>query len=225
MIAIGMIIATILIFIGMTFVYRKFTYPLLLPILTTTIVLVVILSLSGVTYDTYMSGAKWIDGMLGPAVVGMAYPLYTQREKIIKNKVPIILGVTVAMLSGLISIAILSKLMSFEDFLQRSLLPKSITSPIAMPISESIGGIPALTAVFVILAGLIGALTGSLLFKLCKIDTAIGRGISVGSASHGIGLSKLAEYGEETITMGSVAMTLSAILGAFICPIFALIIF
>lgn len=225
MIALTMIIGTIIIFIGMTFLYRRFTYPLLLPILTTTIILVVVLSFSGVSYDTYMTGAKWIDAMLGPAVVGMAYPLYIQREKILKNKVTIILGVTVAMLSGLISITILARLMSFENFLQKSLLPKSITSPIAMPISESIGGIPTLTAVFVILAGLIGALTGPFLFKLFRIDTAISRGISIGSASHGIGLSKLSEYGEETMTMGSVAMTLSAILGAFICPIFAFLIF
>lgn len=225
MISLAMVIGTIIIFIGMTFLYRRFTYPLLLPILTTTIILVVVLSFSGVSYDTYMSGAKWIDAMLGPAVVGMAYPLYIQREKIIKNKVTIILGVTVAMLSGLISIAIIAKLMSFEEFLQKSLLPKSITSPIAMPISESIGGIPTLTAVFVILAGLIGALTGPFLFKLFHIDTAISRGISIGSASHGIGLSKLSEYGEETMTMGSVAMTLSAILGAFICPVFAFLIF
>ena len=225
MIALAMVIGTIIIFIGMTFLYRRFTYPLLLPILTTTIILVVVLSFSGVSYDTYMSGAKWIDAMLGPAVVGMAYPLYIQREKIIKNKVTIILGVTVAMLSGLISIVIIAKLMSFEEFLQKSLLPKSITSPIAMPISESIGGIPTLTAVFVILAGLIGALAGPFLFKLFHIDTAISRGISIGSASHGIGLSKLSEYGEETMTMGSVAMTLSAILGAFICPIFAFLIF
>lgn len=225
MIALAMVIGTIIIFIGMTFLYRRFTYPLLLPILTTTIILVVALSFSGVSYDTYMSGAKWIDAMLGPAVVGMAYPLYIQREKIIKNKVTIILGVTVAMISGLISIAIIAKLMSFEEFLQKSLLPKSITSPIAMPISESIGGIPTLTAVFVILAGLIGALTGPFLFKLFHIDTAISRGISIGSASHGIGLSKLSEYGEETMTMGSVAMTLSAILGAFICPIFAFLMF
>ena len=225
MIALAMVIGTIIIFVGMTFLYRRFTYPLLLPILTTTIILVVVLSFSGVSYDTYMSGAKWIDAMLGPAVVGMAYPLYIQREKIIKNKVTIILGVTVAMLSGLISIVIIAKLMSFEEFLQKSLLPKSITSPIAMPISESIGGIPTLTAVFVILAGLIGALTGPFLFKLFHIDTAISRGISIGSASHGIGLSKLSEYGEETMTMGSVAMTLSAILGAFICPVFAFLIF
>lgn len=82
-----------------------------------------------------------------------------------------------------------------------------------------------MTAVFVILAGLIGALAGPFLFKLFHIDTAISRGISIGSASHGIGLSKLSEYGEETMTMGSVAMTLSAILGAFICPIFAFLIF
>ena len=114
--------------------------------------------------------------------------------------------------------------MSFEEHILLSLLPKSITSPVAIPISEAVGGVPTLTAVFVIFAGLVGAILGPIIFRVCRIEQAISRGISVGSASHGIGVSKLTEYGEETLTMGSVSMTLSAVLGSFICPLFALLI-
>lgn len=224
MIAFLMIIGTIVLFYVMTFVYKRFTYPLLIPIFSTTVLLVIILVVSRIPYDTYMSGGKWINELLGPAVVSMAYPLYMHREKIFKYKTPIILSVLTALFSGLISITILSKLLSFDDHILLSLLPKSITSPVSIPISEAIGGVPTLTAVFVILAGLVGAIFGPVIFKIFRIDQAISRGLSVGSASHGIGVSKLAEYGEETLTMGSVSMTLSAIFGSFVCPLFALLI-
>lgn len=224
MIAFMMIIGTIVLFYVMNLVYRRFTYPLLIPIFSTTVVIVIILVISKIPYDTYMSGGKWINELLGPAVVSMAYPLYIHREKIFKYKVPILLSVLTALFSGLISITILSKLMSLDDHILLSLLPKSITTPVSIPISEAIGGIPTLTAVFVIFAGIVGAIFGPVIFKIFRIDKAISRGISVGSASHGIGVSKLTEYGEETLTMGSVSMTLSAIFGSFVCPLFALLI-
>ena len=217
------VFGTVLLYLGMTYVYRRFTYPLLLPILTTTTITVIVLSFLDISYETYMSGASWIDGMLGPAVVSMAYPLYVHREKIRQHMVLIFLGGIVALLSGMISITIFSKLFRFDQEVLMSFLPKSITSPVAMPISESIGGIPTLTAVLVILAGLIGALAGPILFRYGGIENAVSRGLSMGSASHGIGVAKLTEYGEETLTMGTVGMTLSAILGAFICPLFALL--
>ena len=224
MIALVMIIGTIVLFYGMTFVYRRFTYPLLIPIFSTTVLLVIILVISKIPYDTYMSGGKWINELLGPTVVSMAYPLYVHREKIFKYKVPILLSVVIAMLSGLISITILAKLMLLDDHILLSLLPKSITTPVSMPISESIGGVPTLTAVFVIIAGLVGAILGPIIFRVCHIEQAISKGISMGSAAHGIGVSRLTEYGEEALTMGSVSMTLSAILGSFVCPLFALLI-
>lgn len=224
MIASMMIVGTIVLFYIMSIVYKRFTYPLLLPILSTTVLIVLILIISKTPYDSYMSGGKWINELLGPAVVSMAYPLYIYREKIYKYKFPITLSVLSALFSGIISIIILSKLLSFDEHILLSLLPKSITSPVAIPISETIGGIPTLTAVFVIIAGLVGAILGPTIFKVCRIDKAISRGISMGSASHGIGVSKLGEYGEESLTMGSVSMTLSAIFGSFIFPLIALLI-
>lgn len=218
-----MIVGTIFVFFVMKKVYARFATPLLLPVLTTTITVIVLLQIFDVTYDSYINGAKWIDAMLGPAVVSMAYPLYAQREIIIKNKFSILISVIVAMLSGLISVIVFATLLNFDNELILSLLPKSITTPVAMQISESIGGIPSLTAVFVILAGLTGALTGPFIFKICRIEKVISRGVSMGSASHGIGVAKLSEYGEQALSMGTVSMTLSAVVGSFICPLFALL--
>ncbi|TQR20140.1 LrgB family protein [Psychrobacillus vulpis] len=222
MLAISMIVGTVLIYYLMTKLNARFSTPLLFPVLTTTILIVLLLTSFSISYDTYMDGAKWIDAMLGPAVVSLAYPLYTQRGIIKKYKFSIISSVVVAMFTGIVSIVILAKLLNIDDEIVRSLLSKSITTPVAMQISESIGGFPALTAVFVIVAGLTGVLVGPLVFKLCRIEKSVSRGISMGSASHGFGISKLSEYGEQALSMGSVSMTLSAVIGAFICPLFAL---
>lgn len=224
MIAIGMILGTIFIYFLMRKINARFTTPFLLPILTTTILIIILLSIFSISYDSYMSGAKWIDTMLGPAVVSLAYPLYMQRGLIKKYKLTILTSIIVAMFSGLVSIITFAKLLRMEHELIHSLLPKSITTPVAMQISGSIDGNPALTAVFVIVAGLTGALLGPLIFKIFRIETPISRGVSIGSASHGFGVSKLTEYGEQTFSMGSVSMTISAVMGAFICPVIAMFI-
>ena len=102
-------------------------------------------------------------------------------------------------------------------------LPKSLTTPVAMQVSETIGGIPPLTAVLVMLAGFVGAIIGPLVIKYGKIESAVSRGVSVGSASHGVGLVKLKEYGEQELSVGSLSMGLTAIVGAFLCPLFVYI--
>lgn len=223
--AIAIILITIFIFYLMSKLYARFSTPFLLPILTTTTIGVSILVLGNVPYETYMTGGKWIDTMLGPAVVSLAYPLYMQRHMIKTYKLSIISGVVVAMISGLISVFALAKLLRFDDEMVRSLLPKSITTPVAMQVSGSLGGIPPMTAVFVMVAGFTGAILGPFIFRVCKIDSAVSRGVSMGSGAHGFGISKLTEYGEKTLSMGSVSMTLSAVIGAFLCPLFAMLIF
>ncbi|WP_391120678.1 LrgB family protein [Psychrobacillus sp. L3] len=224
MAAIGMILGTVLIYFLMRKINARFTTPFLLLVLTTPILIIILLSSFSITYDSYIRGAKRIDAMLGPPVVGLAYPLYSQWPLIKKYKFTILTSIIAAMFSGLISILTFAKLLKMEDGLIHSLLPKSITTPVAMQISEAIGGNPALTAVFVIVAGLTGAMIDPVIFKICRIEKQISRGVSIGSAAHGIGVSKLAEYGEQTFSVGSVAMTLSAVIGAFICPLVALFI-
>lgn len=221
MFAIGMILATIIVFLLMKKLYGRFSTPILFPVLTATIVLVILLTSFSVSYDTYMSGARWIDALLGPAIVSFAYPLYTQRNLIKKNLFSIITSVTVALISGIISVILLARLIGVDQEIVASLFSKSITTPVAMKITESLGGIPSLTVVFVILAGLTGAVLGPYIFRICKINNPVSKGVSMGSASHAIGVAKLSEYGEQTLSMGTVGMTLSAIIGAFICPLFA----
>lgn len=173
-----------------------------------------------IPYTEYMEGGQWIQHLLGPAVVALAYPLYNQRKMIAKYKYTILSGIVIAMISGLFSVFVILKLFKIDEQLILTALPKSITTPVAMQVSESIGGIPPLTAVLVMIAGFVGALFGSVIYKFGKIDSSISRGVSMGSASHGVGITKLQDYGEEDLSIGSLSMGLSAVIGAIICPLF-----
>lgn len=222
---ISYIILTIVIFIAMTWLYKRTGITFLFPILTSTILLVVILVTFDIPYEKYMEGGKVINFFLGPAVVAMAYPLYSQWDVIMKYKKTILSSVVVAMIAGMVSVLALAMLFKLEDEIIRSFLPKSITSPVAIQISQAIGGDSQLTVIFVIIAGIVGAIFGPIIYKIFKITTPVSRGVAMGSAAHGVGVSKLNEYGELTLSIGSVAMTLSAILGSFLCPIIAYFIF
>lgn len=217
------ILSTIILFLIYQRLYAKWSKPYMLPILTTAITLVAVLLIFKIPYSTYMEGGQWIHKMLGPAVVALAYPLYNQRKLVFQYKYSILSSLLVAMLSGLVSVFLLLKGFNASHAFLLTALPKSLTTPIAMQVSETIGGIVPLSALLVMIAGFTGALLGPIIFKLAKIDTAISRGVSLGSASHGVGVSKLTEYGEKDISIGSLAMGLSAVLGAFICPLFALV--
>lgn len=224
MLALTIIVSTVVLFLLMQKMYMKLHNPFFLPILTVTMITIVVLLIFDISYSTYMEGGKWIQHMLGPAVVSLAYPLYNQRALIFKYKLSIVTSLVVAMISGLISIFVLLKLLKASDVFLLTALPKSLTTPVAMQVSSSIGGVAPLTAVLVMVAGFTGAMVGPLLYRIAHIDTAISRGISMGSASHGVGITKLKDYGEEDLSIGSLSMGLSAVLGAFICPIFAMLV-
>lgn len=216
---------TIGIFYFMTWLYKRTGISFLFPILTSTIALLILLNIGKIPYDKYMEGGKVISFFLGPAVVAMAYPLYSQWNVIMRYKKTILLSIVIAMFAGMISVILLAIIFGVNEEIMRSFLPKSITSPVAIQISQSIQGIPQMTVLFVIVAGITGAIVGPSIYKILKINSPVSRGVAMGSTAHGIGVSKLNEYGELTLSIGSVAMTLSALLGSFLCPLVVYIFF
>ena len=218
-IAVFIIVATVALYLVMAKVYVRFSYPILIPVLTTTIFVILLLLTFHVSYDEYMIGGKWINSLLGPAVVALAYPLYKQREMLVKYSVPIIGGVFVGLFAGMISGLVFAEVFGIHRSLILSIIPKSITTPVAIQIATGLGGVPSMTVVFVMIAGFSGVILGPLLLKWIRIKSSLGKGIALGSASHALGTSKAFEYGELTVSMSSVSMTLSAVLGSVFGPI------
>lgn len=224
-VALSMILLTVALYFVMNAVYVRLRSPFLVPILTTTAAVILVLVLLDIPYETYMVGGKWIDALLGPAIVSLCIPLYKQRQVISKNLLPIFGGVIAGGVIGMLTGVLAARVAGFSNELLASILPKSITSPIAMQIAEELGGIPSLATVLVIIAGLAGILMGPFINRLFNIDTPVGQGIGLGVGAHAIGTSKALEYGEQTASMSSVAMTLSAIIGALAGPLFGIWLF
>lgn len=218
--AIFFLLLTIGIYETMKKLYVKFYTPFMLPIVTGTTMIICTLLIFDIPYDFYMLGGQWIVDLLGPAVVALAYPLYKQREILKKYGIPITAGVIVGTVVGIVSGIELSKLLKIETLTMFSLVPKSVTSPVAMDIAKVIGASPTLAAVFVMVAGIIGAVLGPYLIKWCKIQHFLGKGIGFGVASHGIGTARALEFGEEEGAISSIAMTISAVVASFVTPFF-----
>ncbi|MEK4007570.1 LrgB family protein [Paenibacillus sp. FSL H3-0333] len=225
LLAIGFVLMNVVIYLVMSMLYRRYRLPVLLPALTATFTVVVLLMGFHISYETYMIGGDWINRLLGPAVVSLAYPLYKQRHVLWKN-LPAILGGTVTgLMVGMFSGLLMAAGLGFSKLYVLSILPKSITTAVAIQISSNLGGDSSLTSVFVMVAGFTGAIGGPYIIKLFRIRSESGIGIGLGTASHALGTAKALEYGEESVSMSSVAMTVCAIVGSITGPLVAWIMY
>lgn len=214
-----MFIGTIAVYAGMKRLYEKLRWAFLVPVATSTVVIVCCLLTVNETYHAYMTGAKWIDLFLGPAVVALAFPLYEQWEALKKQFAAIVSAVFTGTIIGILSGLYLSIWLKIDPKMIRSLVSKSVTSPVSMDIARLIHGIPSLAAVYVMAAGISGSIFGPFLLKKWKVKNQEAIGAGLGSAAHGIGTAKALEYGEEAGAVSSVAMTLSAIFASVLCPV------
>ncbi|WP_082232176.1 LrgB family protein [Halobacillus massiliensis] len=218
--AVFMFAGTILIFLMMSRLYIRFHYSFFVPVLTSTFLIVTLLVLFQIPYETYMDGGKVIDFFLGPAVVALAYPMYKQRKEIRAYIIPVASGVLAGLVTSLVTGVLFAKAFGIDRIQILSMVPKSLTTPVAIPVSAEIGGVPSMSVVFTMIAGFTGIIIGPHLVKWMRLKGSMGQGIAFGSASHALGTSKALEYGEETASMSSVAMSLTAIFGSVLGPLF-----
>ena len=197
---------------------RRTGWVLLNPILLTIASLILFLKLTGISYETYQEGGKLIEFWLKPAVVALGVPLYLQLEMIKKQLLPILLSQLVGCLVGIVSVVLVAKLLGATPDVICSLAPKSVTTPIAMEVSNTTGGIPSLTAAVVVLVGLFGAVFGFKILTLGRVKSPIAQGLSMGTASHAIGTSAAMEVSRKYGAYASLGLTLNGILTALLTP-------
>lgn len=205
------LIATVICYIISRMIYQKIKLVIFLPIVLATTLIIILLTGLQMSYEAYMEGAKFIHALLGPAVVALAYPLYLQRKLLIKLAIPILIGSLIGAIIGVISVLIVAPFFQFEDELLYSVLPKSVTTPVAMDISHSLGGISSLAAVLVIIAGITGVVSSKMIFRLFNIRSKVGRGVAFGAASHAIGTTRALELGDLEGSISTIAMIVSAV--------------
>jgi len=191
------------------------------PVLWTVLVLAVLLTVSGTPYPRYFSGAQFIHFLLGPAVVALAWPLWQRRGELRRRLGAIMLAGLAGGAAASVSAVALGWALGLPDELLRSLAPKSVTAPVAMGIAEQIGGIPALAAVFAVLTGLIGAVSGKYLFDAIGGLSMQARGFALGTAAHGIGAARALQVNPDAGAYAALALGVQVLLAALLMPLVA----
>ncbi|MDF7680737.1 CidB/LrgB family autolysis modulator [Enterobacteriaceae bacterium ESL0689] len=196
----------------------RIKFPLLNPLLVAMVTIIPFLLISGIPYARYFQGSKILNDLLQPAVVALAFPLYEQLHQIRSRWKSIMaicfVGSVIAMVTG----TFIALWLGATPQIAASILPKSVTTPIAMAVSSSIGGIPAISAVCVIFVGIIGAVFGHTLLNLMHIETKASRGLAMGTASHALGTARCAEVDYQEGAFSSLALVLCGIITSLLAP-------
>ena len=169
-----------------------------------------------------MSGTHWLLAMLGPATVAFAIPIYEQRA-VIRRHWPVLLAGVIA--GSTIAVAAawgMAEALGVPEAVGRSLMPRSTTTPFAMAVSGEIGGMPELTAVFVILTGIAGGLIGDAMLHWLPLRSALARGALFGMGAHGVGVAKASQIGREEGSIAGLVMILAGLLNLVAAPVIML---
>jgi predicted murein hydrolase (TIGR00659 family) len=216
--------ATIVVYVLAVQVYLRLGQaPLANPVLWSVVVLCVGLAAGGVAYPRYFSGAQFIHFLLGPAVVALAWPLWQRRRLVRRHWWKLLVAALAGGLAASASAVVLAWFVGLPRDVVLSLVPKSVTAPVAMGIAEKIGGVPSLAAVFAILTGLAGAVSAKYLYGLLKVDTTpagwAARGFALGTASHGIGAARALQVNADAGAYAGIALSAQVILQSLLVPL------
>lgn len=210
---------TLLVYRLAELLYQRTRFILFNPVAVAIVSIILLLKLCNIPYQDYNNGGKMILFLLGPAVVALAVPLYQRRAEILKRKLPILIGIVAGALSSIVSAAGITWLLGGSHEVVLSLVAKSVTTPIAIGITEKIGGIVPLTAALVVLTGCLGAICGPEFCRLIGIRSKVAMGLAVGTASHGIGTARLLGEDRFAGAISGLAIGLNGLATALLVPL------
>ena len=199
-------------------IYKKTKITLLQPLLISMLIIIPFLEIMGIEYKTFYNNTKILNFMLGPSVVALGYVLYEQIEHIKGNVVSILTAVFTGSVVGIGSVVAIAKILGADKIMIASLAPKSVTTPIAISLSEKAGGAPALAATFVVICGVFGGIVGPIILRKTGIKSKIAQGLAMGSASHALGTARAMEMGALEGAISGLAIGLMGIMTAILIP-------
>ena len=203
--------------------FRKTKISLLHPLLTSIFLIIVVLKLFDVEYQTFEQGSSIVDFMLGPTVVALGVTLYDQVTHIKGNLLSILTSIFFFSFVGIASVTVVLYAMGANEALVATLQPKSVTTPIAMSISEKFGGLPSLTAVIVVAVGIFGGIVGPFVLDKLGVSSKIARGLALGAAAHGMGTARAMELGAIEGAISGLAIGLMGAATALLVPLMRMI--
>ncbi|MDO4442291.1 MAG: LrgB family protein [Slackia sp.] len=207
---------TVAVFAGAVWLNRKTKSPLLNPLLVSVAVIMALITLCGIPLESYESGTRIIASMLGPATAVLAFSIYQQRKILKSNFLPIFSGCLVGSIVSMISAYALCTFFGLGEEVALSTLPKSTTAPIALSITDELGGTASITMAAVMTTGVLGAIFSPMLANVFRIKNKVAQGVAIGTCSHAIGTAKALEMGKLEGAMSGVAIAVSGLLTCFI---------
>lgn len=214
----GILLSLIAFQIG-TLMYKKTRFPVLNPLLVACTLIIICLLCFRIDFETYNLGGNYISFFLGPSTVVLAVPLYNKVRLLRTNAFPILAGIFAGCVAGISSIFLLSNLFKLDEVISRSLIPKSVTTPIGIEISKQIGGLPSITVAAIIITGITGAVLGPAICRFFHIRDKIAVGVAIGTASHALGTTRAIEIGETEGAMSGLAIGIAGLVMVFLVPL------
>jgi len=200
-------------------IHKKMPIPIFNPLLFSIVMVIIILLVFNIPYETYQQGGRLIAIFVTPATVSLAIKLEKNFIYLQKNVKAILTGIFSGVVLHTIMITLFGFLFKFEVQMVGTLFPKSITTPIAVSVSESLGGLVSLTVAVVVFTGIIGAVVGPTVMKLTGIDDPVAQGVAMGSSAHAMGTSKAIEMGEVQGAMSSLSIVVTGITVVVLAPV------
>jgi len=214
------LVLTLIAYVIGDWLYRRANnHPLLHPVLLAVVMLVTALTLSGTDYPTYFEGAQFVHFLLGPATVALAVPLYFNVARLRRLWLPLAAGLVAGAITAVVSAVAIAWALGASDQTLLALAPKSVTAPVAMGITEKLGGPPSLTAILVVSTGILGAVLGPWALDLLRVRDAATRGFAIGTASHGIGTARAFQESETAGAFAGLAMGLNTVATSLLLPL------
>ena len=193
--------------------------PVVNPVLISVALVAALLKISGADYQTYFNGAQFVHFLLGPATVALGVPLYRNLEMVRRNFLPMLAALFVGAIVAIVSAVLIAEALGAPKVVLISLAPKSVTAGVAMAVSDSLGGLPPLTAALVIATGIIGAVVVTPLMNALRIRDYAARGFAAGLASHGIGTARAFTVDPVAGVFAGIAMGLNAVVTPVLAPL------
>jgi len=214
----GVLLSLVAFQIG-TLLYKKTRFSILNPLLVASVLVMFFLLYFTIDFETYNFGGNYISFFLGPATVVLAVPLYKKIRLLKNNAFPILAGIIAGCIAGISSILILSNILGLDEVISKSLVPKSVTTPIGIEISKQIGGLPAITVAAIVITGIIGAVLGPFICRFFRIKDSVAVGVAIGTASHALGTTRAIELGETEGAMSGLAIGIAGLITVFLVPL------
>lgn len=206
-------------FLAGQWLFKKTKFLLFNPLLVATAIVITYIKITNMPIDEFMDKSRLVNYMLGLSVVALGYLLYKQIDYIKGHVFSILTSVFIGAIVGIISVVFLAKLTGADKVLIMSLEPKSVTTPIAMVVSEQAGGVPSITAAVVLFCGIFGSIMGPIVLKWFHIESHIARGLAMGASSHAVGTAKAMEMGVIEGAISGLAIGLMGVMTALLIPI------